>query len=411
MNMENVRTPSEIRRKPPPSRRKPPVKKPPVVARTRVKERLAKFDIPFFVITLVLMVFGIGMLLSASYAFAAREHNDSFFFFNRQLAFMGIGLVLMLAASVVPYHIYRNPKIVAILIVASVLMMLIVNLGFGVSQGGSSRWLGKEGIITFQPSEILKLALIIVMAYVVHLRHERLKSGKGFILVVAIAGIACGLMAWQKHLSGTIIMFAIAAVLVFVSPIRKRYIIGSVLLLSVLAGIAFASIPLIDQISDANVEGRIESWRNPESDIQGETFQTYQSLITIGSGGWFGLGLGNSRQKFSYLPATHNDFIFSVVCEELGFVGGALVLLLFAILIMRGFYIAAHARDRFAMMVAVGITAQIGVQALLNIAVVTNSVPNTGITLPFFSYGGTAMVMMMAQIGILLNISRKTSIE
>jgi len=418
MNVNNAArrggvVPPEAKTQRPPTKRKAPVKKPPVVSKVRVKERLAKFDIPFFVITLVLMVFGIGMLLSASYAFAAREHEgDSLYFFTRQLAFMGGGLLLMLIVSVVPYQLYRNGRVVAILVISSVLMMLLTIAGIGgVEQGGSTRWLG-VGPLTFQPSEILKFALIVFMAYVVHRNYENLKNfKKGFIPLVIIAGSACGLMALQRHLSGTIIMFAIAATLVFVSPIRTRYIIASILLIAVVAGLAFAAIPTIDKMSDANVAGRIESWRNPESDIRGETFQTYQSLITIGSGGWFGLGLGNSRQKFSYLPATHNDFIFSVVCEELGFVGGMLVLLLFVILIMRGFYIATHARDRFAMMLAVGITAQIGIQALLNIAVVTNSVPNTGITLPFFSYGGTAMVMMMAQIGVLLNISRKASIE
>ena len=150
---------------------------------------------------------------------------------------------------------------------------------------------------------------------------------------------------------------------------------------------------------------------NPESDVQKNTFQTYQSLITIGSGGMFGLGFGNSRQKYGYLPASRNDFVFSIICEELGFVGAMLVIILFIIFVLRGFYIASHAKDKLGMMMAFGITLQIGLQALLNIAVVTNSIPNTGISLPFFSYGGTALMMQLAEMGILLSISRKAALE
>jgi cell division protein FtsW len=394
----------------PQKRQRPPA--PSKVREKRVHERLAKFDVPFFIITLVLMVFGLVMLLSASSSFAAREHDDSYYFFNRQVVFAGFGLIIMIVISFINYRILLDKKVVVLLAGASVAMMLATRLGLGsVEQGGATRWLG-IGSLTFQPSEILKFTLIVVLAYVAHNHFERLGSfKKGFVPFVAIAGVACGLMVLQRHLSGTIIMFAIGATLILISPVRARHICITILVLAIIAGLAALAVPIIDNMSDANVSGRLQSWQDPESDITDKTFQTYQSLVTIGSGGWFGLGLGNSRQKFAYLPAAQNDFVFSVICEELGFVGGILVLLLFVVFILRGFYIAMHARDRFGMMLAAGITAQIGIQAFLNIAVVTNSVPNTGITLPFFSYGGTAMVMLLAQLGVLLNISRKAAIK
>jgi len=371
-------------------------------------ERLAKFDMPLFIVTIVLLVFGGVMLLSSSFFFAGREHDgDSYHYFYSQVTFMGIGLAALIVISFIDYRILMKPKIVAMLSGASVIMMLAVKMGLGVTQGGAERWLG-IGSLVFQPSEIMKFALIILLAYIAHKHSNYLKTFKGFLLFCFIIAIACGLTIWQPHLSGTIIMAGIGLTLMIISNVKFRYVFiacaGAVL-------IGMFVLNVMESMGFTYFEDRFLSWHNPEADIQDKTFQTYQSLVAIGSGGWFGLGLGNSRQKFSYLPATHNDFIFSVICEELGFVGGTLVLLLFVIFVLRGFYIASRARDRFGIMVAVGITSQIGIQAFLNIAVVTNSVPNTGITLPFFSYGGTALVMLMAQIGVLLNISRKARIE
>jgi cell division protein FtsW len=363
---------------------------------------------PMFIITLVLVVFGAGMLLSASFSFAAREHGNSWFFFMRQIMFIGVGLVIMIVISFISYRIFLNKKVMMFVAGFSAFMMIAVKLGMGVTQGGAERWIAM-GPITFQPSEVLKFALIVVLAYMTQKNPEGLQRFvQGFVPFCFVIGIACALTIWQPHLSGTIIMFCIGLTLMVVSPVKFRYVGLAVGLLLVAA---YFAVEVMPSMGYDYVGARLLSWRDPEADIQGETFQTYQSLVTIGSGGWFGLGLGNSRQKFSYLPATHNDFIFSVICEELGFVGGALVLMLFVVFVLRGLYIAAHARDRFGMMLAVGISAQIGIQAFLNIAVVTNSVPNTGITLPFFSYGGTAIVMLLAQIGVLLNISRKASIE
>jgi cell division protein FtsW len=373
----------------------------------KIKKPMAKFDIPLFMIVIVLLVFGAGILLSSSFSIAAREHGNSYHYFVRQLGFIGAGLVLMLVLSIVPYSFFLNKKIVYLIAGVSVALMLGV-LSSGVIQGGAQRWISIGGI-TFQPSEILKFALIVVLSYMVHKYPERLKSFKhGFIPFGMVIAIACCLTILQPHLSGTIILFAIGLTMMIVSPVKFEYVFLAILAFGIIIVIA---ILIMNAIGFNYMGARWLSFVDPEADIQGQTFQTYQSLVTIGSGGWFGLGLGNSRQKFSYLPFTHNDFIFPVVVEELGFVGGVLVLLLFVIFVMRGFYIATLAPDRFSMMLAVGITAQIGIQAFLNIAVATNTVPNTGILLPFFSYGGTATIVLMAQVGILLSISRKAAIE
>lgn len=373
----------------------------------KVRERLAKFDIPFFTITAVLLAFGIVMMFSASYAYALREYGDSYHFFKKQLMWIAIGLVAMLFLSVVDYHILLNKKVVVFGVSVSVGLMLAVKIA-GTTQGGAERWLTVFGI-TFQPSEILKFAIIVLLAYITHRNASVIRSFfKGFMPFALCLGLACVLMVIQPHLSGTIIIFTIGITMMVVSDCKMSHIVLMCVCLAVLGAIGVA---YLKGQGYTYFDDRILSWQNPEADTKDKTFQTYQSLIAIGSGGIFGQGLGNSRQKFAYLPATQNDFIFPIICEELGFVGAALVILLFIIFVVRGFYISSRARDRFGMMLGVGITTQIGIQALLNIAVATNSVPNTGISLPFFSYGGTALTMQLAQIGILLNISRKAAIE
>ncbi|MCL2754187.1 MAG: putative lipid II flippase FtsW [Oscillospiraceae bacterium] len=370
--------------------------------------RLLKFDIPLFFITLVLCVFGLIMLLSASYFAAYREYGDTYHFFSNQLFFVAVGFAVMIGLSLFPYEKLKNRLILFGLIVSSLAMMLATYIGgAAVSQGGAGRWIDL-GFVTFQPSEILKFALIITLAAFAHKYSDLIKTWKGALWVVGITVVACGLTFFQPHLSGTVIMFVIGLTIMFVGGLRKRYVALMGAGLAVLGVFSPVLLPLMGHTYSGS---RFQSWLDPFSDITGDTFQTYQSLMSIGSGGWFGLGLGNSRQKFSYLPMAHNDFIFPVIVEELGFLGGSLIILLFVLFIMRGIYISTRAPDRFGMLVAAGITVQIGIQALLNIGVATNTVPNTGISLPFFSYGGTAIVMQLAQIGVLLNISRKARIE
>ena len=253
----------------------------------------------------------------------------------------------------------------------------------------------------------MKLAIIIVFASLISANYERMKTGYGFWPFLAVLVPVVLLLILEPHLSGTLIICGIAGIMMFVGGTRPKYFL---LMLGALAGLIVAVI-LIKDVS--YMASRIHNWLDPFSNenIHGDVWQTCQSLIAIGSGGLMGLGLGGSQQKYLYLPEPQNDFIFAIVCEELGLIGAILVITLFVLLVYRGFSIANQAPDKFGAMLAIGITVQIGIQALLNIAVVTNAIPNTGISLPFFSYGGTALLMQLAEMGILLNISRHSVIE
>ncbi len=364
------------------------------------------FDYPLFTIVIILLAFGLIMMFSASYATAYTATGDSLYYVKRQIIFAVGGIVIMMLLSTIDYHIFQNKVIVFLIAGISAGLMMLVKL-MGTTQGGAERWL-QIGEITFQPSEILKFAVIVLFAYLTEKKFNHIREfKKGFLPFTFFLGMSCILLIIQPHLSGTIIVFAIGFAMMFVAGVNPKHLLLLALGLGLLVAIAIPALKAagIDYFGD-----RILSFTDPEADIDDKTFQTYQSLVTIGSGGLFGLGFGNSRQKYSYLPMARNDFIFSIICEELGFVGAVLVILLFVILVWRGFYICTKARDKFGMMLAFGITFQIGLQALLNIAVVTNSVPNTGISLPFFSYGGSALVMQLAEMGILLSVSRKADL-
>lgn len=370
-------------------------------------EAFLGFDYPFFMIVIILLAFGLIMMFSASYATAYTETGDSLYYLKKQALYAFLGIVAMLGLSVVNYHVFEAKPILIIMGVVSTVLMVLVKL-MPTEQGGAERWL-TVGSITFQPSEILKFVLIVFFAYFTEKNFSHLREFKKGLLPYAVTLIAsCGLLMIQPHLSGTIIVFAIGFVMMYVAGVRPKYLIIILALVGLLIAVG---IPALNALGYDYFSSRWLSFTDPEADIGDKTFQTYQSLVTIGSGGLFGLGFGNSRQKYSYLPMSRNDFIFSIICEELGFVGGFLVILLFVILVWRGFYISSRARDKFGMMLAFGITFQIGLQALLNIAVVSNSIPNTGISLPFFSYGGTALLMQLGEMGVLLNISRKAELD
>lgn len=383
-------------------------------AAARARDKLKKtvwvrsgFDYPLFTIVLILLAFGLIMMFSASYAVAYSEVGDSLFYLKKQAFFAMIGLIAMFGAANVDYHFFAKKFTVIILSGASLALMAAVKIA-GSTSNGSERWL-KIGEITFQPSEILKFAVIVVFAYMIETRYKHLKDfKKGYIPFMTVLGVSCVTLMVQPHLSATIIVFAIGFSMMFVGGLNTKHLI-----LTIIIGIPLVilGVMALKAIGYDYFDARFLSFMDPEADIQKDTFQTYQSLVTIGSGGLFGLGFGNSRQKYAYLPESQNDFIFPIICEELGFVGAALVILLFVIMIWRGFYICTKARDKFGMMLAFGITFQMGLQALLNIAVVTNAVPNTGIALPFFSYGGTALVMQLGEMGILLNVSRKAALK
>jgi len=380
----------------------------------REKIAVGPIDYPFLLIVLVLLVIGIIMMFSAGYAWAIRrEGGDGSAYVKSQLKWAAIGLVFMFFAAFVDYHWYRKAWIAYGFYGVCIVLLVLCLVGpFTNPQGGDSyRWV-KFGSISFQPSELTKLAIIMLFSYLISVNYSKMKQFRyGIVPFLLLLGIVAGLMMLETHLSGTLIICSIGIIMMFVGGSRPKHLI--VLALVGLAAVALGVFLLMEIKGIGYFENRIQSWVDPfNSDTaDNSTWQTKNGLIAIGSGGLFGLGLGNSRQKFLYLPATQTDFVFAVVCEELGFVGALLVIILFLLFIIRGFHIASKAPDKYGMMLAAGLTVQIGLQALLNIAVVTNTIPNTGVSLPFFSYGGTALVMQLAQMGIILNISRQSIME
>lgn len=365
--------------------------------------RYGEVDVPFFLTVLALLVMGIIMMFSASYAWAIAEGLGGTYYAQRQIIMGAIGLVLMFILSVVDYRIFRTPAIAIGSYVVSLILLVMV-LIVGKSVNGAQRWLGTDSF-SFQPSELMKISLVIFFSYLIEMNYGQMNKFRTGVLPYIVAlGLVAILLMLEPHLSCTILIGLIGMTLIWVGGVSLKHF-----LILIGAG-ALAVIAIVLYLSLVEgydyIQTRIQSWRDPFSDSQGGTWQTCQSLIAIGSGGLFGLGLGESRQKFLYLPETKNDFVFSIVCEELGFAGALTVVLLFAFLVFRGYRIAANAPDKFGMLLAVGFTTHIGLQAFLNIAVVSNLVPNTGISLPFFSYGGTALILQLAEMGVVMNISR-----
>ena len=364
---------------------------------------------------IALLAIGLLMMFSASYPAAIEDGHKGTFYASRQMIFAGLGLAVMAVASVINYHFYEKLWVSGGAFLVSLLLLVVVLIpGIGITRGGATRWIqiGGESGITFQPSELMKIAIVLFFSMLIVRNGHRMSNFMyGIVPYLVMLGAVAGLMMKEPHLSGTLIIATLALTLIFVGGARPMHfavliIIGA---LCITAVVLF----LIKFKGIGYFQTRILSWRDPFNPeyMQDQTWQTSQSLIAIGSGGMFGLGLGASRQKFQYLPEAQNDFVFAVLCEEFGLVGAITVILLFCLLVFRGFYIAAKAKDKFGMLVAVGLTMHIGLQALLNIAVVSNAIPNTGISLPFFSYGGTALMMQLAEMGILLNISRQARLD
>jgi cell division protein FtsW len=285
------------------------------------------------------------------------------------------------------------------------LLLLVIIPGVGITKNNATRWLGIDGVFTFQPSEIAKVAVIIYFADSISRKKERMASFRdGVVPYGVILGVIAILMLLEPHLSGTILIVGTGAIMMAVGGI-PAWLIGAGV-----GGVAVLGWGFVSAV-DAGIisygASRINMWHNPWLDSSDEGYQMVQSLIAIGSGGLLGTGLGKGRQKFLYLPEESNDFIFSTVCEELGLIGASLILLVFALLLLRGFWIALHARDRFGTLLVVGVMAHLGLQVFLNVAVVTGLVPATGISLPFFSYGGTALALQLFEIGIVLSVSRQ----
>ncbi len=364
-------------------------------AQSRTATRRGPMDLPFFFLTMIILTVGVIMVLSASFARAYYQSDDPTRYFTRQLLFAVSGTALMLLASRFPVYIYRRFSMP--LLAASIFLLILVPI-IGAEDNGATRWINL-GFTTFQPSEITKLAVILAFASMICVYKDKMKTFKYGVLPFAIIlVVVVGLLILEPHLSASVIIIAIGAIMMFAGGTRWQYfaIGGGV--------VAVLGVLLVTQMGYAS--SRISTWLDPFSDPQGDGFQIIQSLYAVGSGGLLGLGLGQGRQKYLYLPEEHNDFIFAVVCEELGLIGALLILLLFALLIVRGYWLALHARDRFGALVITGITSLLAIQVFLNVAVVTNLVPCTGISLPFFSYGGTALWIQLVEMGIVLSISR-----
>ncbi len=366
-----------------------------------------RMNISFFILVIVLLIFGLLMMYSASYAWAINEGLAPNYYFLRQsmMAAGGIAAMLIIASPLVDYHFLGGRTVVAIISITCAVLMVTVILR-GIIDKGASRWLGVGELFSFQPSELTKMGLVILFAYLLSKKYEKPTLWNGIFQYLFILGTVAVLMLAQPHISGTIIICCIGVVMMFVGGVKLRYLLPSCIIgVAALTGVV---IFLYKSGYDYIIE-RMIAWQHTfEPEYKEIAWQTKNSLIAIGSGGLLGLGLGNSRQKFLYLPEAKNDFVFSIICEELGFCGAVVVILLFLALIFCGFSIAANAPDKFGMLLTTGIVMQIGIQALLNIAVVSNAIPNTGISLPFFSYGGTALIMQLAEMGVVLNISRQS---
>lgn len=368
----------------------------------KAKER-GKFDITFFSVVLIILTIGLVMLFSASYAYSYAKYGDSYKFIIRQAAFAAAGVVAMLIVSKIDYHFWRKFSWIVFFITIAMLIFLLAVPPM-VEGMQVKRWI-VLGPVNFQPSEVAKFAIILLFSSLIAANQKLMKDIRFILFLVAVLGATCVLIMLEPHLSATVLVFAIGVVLLVVGGLPKWCIFaGSAVAVGGFSLILFSDI--IGYSSD-----RITYWRDPWAAPLAEGFQTIQSLLAIGSGGIFGRGIGQSRQKYLWVPEPHNDFIFSITCEELGLIGAMVIICLFAILVWRGFTIAMRAADKFGSLLAIGLTFQVGLQAMLNIWVVTNTIPNTGISLPFFSYGGTSLLILLAEMGIVLSVSRSANID
>lgn len=375
----------------------------------RVFSARSGVDRPLFYLILVLLVIGLIMLFSASYAYSYYYFDNSYHFITPQALFAVLGLVFMGLISLFDYHHLHKFAFPLFFVTLGLLAAVKVLAGTSIAPilNGANRWL-YIGPINFQPSEIAKFTLVLIFAHLISINYHKMGTFRyGVLPYLIILLMIAGLILVENHVSATLIVLAIAAVMLFIGGVKLRWF-------AVAGGLAGAGILYLLLYSDkfSYALERIKGWLDPFNPPEGvDTWQTQQSLMAIGSGQALGLGLGQSRQKYLYLPEPQNDFIFAIVCEELGFVGALVIILLFALLIWRGIVVSLNAQDKFGTMLGIGITAQVGIQVILNIMVVTNTIPNTGISLPFFSYGGTSLVILLCEMGVLLSVSRSSSLD
>lgn len=356
-------------------------------------------DYGLLIVVLVLLAIGLVMILSASAPYALRTEGDSYFYVKRQLIFAVIGIICMLVISKIDYRILNSRLSYLAYIGGLGLMALVLVPGIGVERNGALRWIKIAGI-QFQPSEIMKIGLILILATLIAKDPSRIKKfWSGLVPILCTALPVFGLLVIQDHLSAMMITAVIVAVIIFAAGAKIIHLLP-------IGGVAGAAAFLYAYTSEFRRK-RLMIFLDPWQDPQNNGWQIIQSLYAIGSGGLFGVGLGKGVQKYMYIAEPHNDFILSTWAEETGLIGVILVILLFAIFMWRGIVISMKAPDMFGSLVAIGITGMIGIQAIFNIAVISSSMPVTGISLPFFSYGGSALVILLSSVGLLLSISRQ----
>ena len=363
-------------------------------------------DLPFCIILLILLTIGTIMMFSASYAFAYYTQGDSYYFLTRQLIFVVVGLAGMGVMSFFNYNKFHS---IAPLVLGIAYVCLLIVLVLPAGDGGVKRWI-PLGVFNIQPSEIAKFAVILFFAHWASKYYDKMQLPKFSVLPgLIVFGSIAMLLFLEPHYSGIVIIGMLTVLMLYIGGMKTKYLaiggialVGIVLILAVTGGLSYAM---------SRMDGWGQALEYTTEDMWQTTWQTRNSLYAIGSGGLWGLGFGQSRQKYLYLPEPQNDFIFAIVVEELGLIGAIIILLIFALLVWRGITLSLRSKDKFGKLLGIGLTSQIGIQVVLNILVITDWLPNTGISLPFFSYGGSSLIMLLAQMGIVLSISRTANIE
>lgn len=363
------------------------------------------FDYTLLFIVLFLLAFGLVILYSSSsYDGSLMDNPDPAFFLKRQAGSTVVGLAAMIVVANIPYHFWERFAMLGYIV--SIIMILLI-IPFGVEANGAKRWLNVAGV-SIQPAEVAKLGIILFLASLICRMGRKIRTGKGFMTVLMVPA-PISLMVWQitENMSSAIIIFGIGVLMLFVStPDYRRFVVLGLLGIAVCVVAVFVIVKLADSGGLGVRATRILAWLDPEAYASGKGFQTLQALYAIGSGGILGKGLGQSMQKLGFLPEAQNDMIFSIICEELGLFGAISILLMFLLLIWRFMVIANNAPDLFGALLVVGVMGHIAIQVILNVAVVTNTIPNTGISLPFISYGGSSVLFLLMEIGLVLSVGR-----
>lgn len=367
------------------------------------------FDYSLLFIVLFLLGFGLVMIYSTSSYEAAQEYGRSTYFLEKQLFASIIGLVAMIVVANIPYHFWERFALLGYLV--SVVLILLI-IPFGKEANGAKRWLIIAGI-SLQPAEVAKLAMILFLAVMVCKMGRGIRSSKGFFTILAMP-LPIVLMVWRitSNMSSAIIIMGIAVLMLFVSsPDYKKFVFMALGVIAAAAVVVFVIVNLANG-DGLNYRGvRVLAWLDPEAFADSTGFQTLQALYAIGSGGIWGKGLGQSMQKLGFIPEAQNDMIFSIICEELGLFGAVAIIFMFIMLIWRLMVIANNAPDLFGALLVVGVLGHIAIQVILNIAVVTNTIPNTGISLPFISYGGSSVMFLLVEMGLVLNVARRIQLK